>query len=232
MKSTKKRRKKTVLSGMGFLALLALLLFALPSCGQKSYFQSRDEAAEEDAAESEEKTQTEDDANTPAGEDAGSGSSGETENGEICYVHVGGAVANPGVYCLPSGSRVYQAIEMAGGLREDAFDRDLNQAALLTDGQKLYVYTKEEAASLPAAGAALSDDAENAAGGESGGKININTAGKEALMTLPGIGESKADAIIAYREENGGFSSAEEIKNISGIKDGVYAKIKDAICVN
>ena len=70
---------------------------------------------------------------------------------------------------------------------------------------------------------------------ENGGtdaRVNINTADKEELMTLAGIGESKAEAIIAYREENGGFSSPEDIKNISGIKDGVYSKIKDSICVN
>ena len=63
-------------------------------------------------------------------------------------------------------------------------------------------------------------------------RVNINTAEKEELMTLAWIGESKAEAIIAYREENGGFSSPEDIKNISGIKDGVYSKIKDSICVN
>lgn len=150
----------------------------------------------------------------------------------MCYVHVTGAVAHPGVYQLPAGSRVYQAIEMAGGLTEQASEREINLAEGITDGQKLYIYTREESEALVSSGGGgLVGDI----GAENGGtdaRVNINTADKEELMTLAGIGESKAEAIIAYREENGGFSSPEDIKNISGIKDGVYSKIKDSICVN
>lgn len=179
-----------------------------------------------------------------AKDDAGTGASGSSQadaEPSVLYVYVCGAVASPGVYQLPAGSRVYQAIEAAGGLTENAEGRCLNQAELLTDGRQVTVYTKEEAEALGLDGrqvtqqesgntsptAAAGAGYENA--GQSDAKINLNTATKEQLMTLPGIGESRAEAILEYRTSSGGFSCIEDIQNISGIKEKAFAKIKDYI---
>ena len=139
-------------------------------------------------------------------------------------VYVCGAVEAPGVYHLPEGARVYEAIALAGGLRENADPEAQNQAEILTDGQMLKIWTKQEVRQ------ALENAGQNQATGASG-LININTASKDALMTLPGIGEAKADAIVAWRQEHGAFSEKEEIMQISGIKESVFQKIGDKICV-
>lgn len=143
----------------------------------------------------------------------------QKEDVEI-YVQVSGAVVSPGVYQLPLGSRVFQAVEMAGGLREDADFASVNQAKILTDGEQIYIYAVGEERELQSK--SPQDD----------GKVNLNTATAEDLMNLPGIGRSKADSIIAFREENGGFSSIEELMNIPGIKEGVFSKIKDHIKIS
>lgn len=148
----------------------------------------------------------------------------ETEEPKIIYVYVCGEVRNPGVYKLEQGERITHAILVAGGMTDRAADSYLNQAELLTDGQKIYVPDKEEAESLQAEGLAGTETA-------SDGKININTADKSALTSLSGIGDARAEAIITYREANGGFKNIEEIKNIDGIKDGIFEKIKDQIKV-
>ena len=124
----------------------------------------------------------------------------ETKEKKTIYVYVCGAVMQAGVYELQQDSRVYEAIQKAGGFAENADISEINQAALLQDE-------------------------------EQSGKVNLNTATKEELMTLAGIGESKADSIIKYREEHGKFQSIEDIKQIEGIKDGVFQKIKDLITV-
>ena len=139
-------------------------------------------------------------------------------------VYVCGAVEAPGVYHLPEGARVYEAIALAGGLRENADPEAQNQAEILTDGQMLKIWTKQEVRQ------ALENAGQNQASGASA-LININTASKDALMTLPGIGEAKADAIVAWRQEHGAFSEKEEIMQISGIKESVFQKIGDKICV-
>lgn len=150
------------------------------------------------------------------------------ESDSLCYVYVCGAVEQPGVYLLQSGGRVYEAITLAGGLTEDAAGNALNQAEPVSDGQMIQVPTKEEVAFSDAGESAQEPDRMQA----EDGKININTASAEMLMTLPGVGQSKAESIIAYREEKGTFSSIEAIKNVNGIKDGVYNQIKDKITVD
>lgn len=153
----------------------------------------------------------------------------------VIYVDVTGAVNHPGVVKLPSGARVYQAIEQAGGMRQDAAAELVNQAAVLADGQQIRVYTQEEAQEPVISNqVGIQNGAAGGTADGSGyaqGKININEATAEELMTLPGIGEAKAADIIRYREENGGFSAIEEIMEISGIKEAVFGKIKDKIAV-
>ena len=144
------------------------------------------------------------------------------EENEDIYVHVCGEVNQPGVYCLPAGSRLYEAIEAAGGLKEGAAAESLNQAQEAKDGQQIYGPSIEESFKEGVSGEGEPAEA-------SDGKINLNTAAKEQLMTLTGIGETKAAAIIRYREENGGFQSIEELMEVEGIKEGVFNKIKDQI---
>ena len=143
---------------------------------------------------------------------------------EPVIVHVSGAVVSPGVYEIDSGMRVYDAINAAGGFLDSASDDNLNLAQIITDGEKITVLTKKQAKKI-----------KKSDGGKSGTDnemlININTASKEELMNLPGIGEAKADAIIEYRENNGGFKSTDGIMGISGIKEGVYSKIEKYITV-
>ena len=140
---------------------------------------------------------------------------------DTIYVHVCGEVASPGVYELDGGSRVYEAIKAAGGLTSEAAGEALNQAEILEDGQQIKVLSVKELL-----------EANQSTGRNADGKININKASKEELMTLSGIGESKADAIIGYRNEKGNFRSIEEIMEIEGIKEGVFKKIEDQITVS
>lgn len=139
-----------------------------------------------------------------------------TQELEYIYVYVCGAVNKEGVYELPVGSRVYEAVEMAGGFREDADTRNVNQAQVLEDEERIYV---------PMIGEEVQPNSEE------DGKININKASKAELMTLPGVGESRAESIIKYREVQGGFQSIEDIMQVSGIKEGLFEKIKDLITI-
>lgn len=143
--------------------------------------------------------------------------------GEV-LVHVCGQVQSPGVYRLKTGSRIFEALEAAGGILETAAGEALNQAETLTDGEQIYVPAKEEAA---LAAQISSKDTDVSADG----KVNINTATKEELMTLNGIGDSRAESIMRYREERGGFTAIEELKEIEGIKDGIFNKLKDQVKV-
>ena len=151
----------------------------------------------------------------------------ETEQ-EPIWVYVCGQVVCPGVYELKNGDRVYQAIDAAGGFTEAASREFWNQAEILSDGQKIYVPTKEETEQSGSATEKGTMDA----GKSEDGRVNLNTASKQELTSLSGIGESRAEAIIRYREENGGFQSIEEIKKIEGIKEGIFEKIKNDITVN
>ena len=226
--------------------------------GQDAGSRSQDPATETDPQEA--------DGTGTAGEAPADGAdSGEPE---LIYVFVCGAVAQEGVYELPAGSRVYQAVEAAGGYAADADTSYINQADPVTDAQKLEIPTAEEAkklreeAALAAENRQAETDAESGAGPDgaasgqvnpgasqanngagqmnkgagqaddaAGRLININTADEATLQTLPGIGAAKAASIVRYREANGGFSSIEEIKKVSGIGDITYENIKGCITV-
>ena len=149
-----------------------------------------------------------------------------------CVVHVCGAVEQPGVYELPPGSRIYQAIDLAGGMNTDADPDFLNQADYVFDGEKIYVPTREETEQMDTRLTNEQNGNRQKAGGSgTSGLVNLNTASEEQLCTLPGIGSSKARSIIAYREEHGSFERIEGIMDVAGIKDGLFQKIKAYITV-
>jgi len=154
---------------------------------------------------------------------------------EYIYVHLCGAVKNPDVYKVESDARLIDVISLAGGLADDAAGDHVNQAATLTDGQQVYIPFLHEVKDITPyefqKSTTLVDSKDKNNQYTSSLMININQASMEELMSLPGIGEAKAKSIIEYREKHKGFQSIEEIKNIAGIKDSVYNKIKDFITV-
>ncbi len=170
--------------------------------------------------------------------DAGSGST------EHIFVYVCGAVNTPGVYELEAGARLYEAIARAGGVREDGAEESINQAQAVSDGERLYIPTDEEvrqgldayllsgSAGGDAAAGSQSAVPGGPSGSSAGGKVNINTASREELKTLNGIGDTRAGSIVVYRESNGPFGSIEDLMKVEGIKEGVFNKLKDDITVN
>lgn len=152
----------------------------------------------------------------------------------LIYVYVCGQVKAPGVYVLSEGDRMYQVIDLAGGVLPEGDATRLNLAETLYDGQKIYVPSWEETKEsgyeefLDENPTAISHDLQDS----TDDLVNLNKASKDQLMTLDGIGESKAEAIIRYRDEQGLFRSIEELMNVPGIKEGTYSKIKDRISIN
>lgn len=167
--------------------------------------------------------------------DAGSTDTKETgieavvQNGAVCdestqtkiYVYVCGAVVSPGVVELAADSRAEKALQAAGGFSEDAARDEVNLAAKVEDGQKLYFPTAEEASALRTSVQNVQD-----------GLVNLNTADEEQLCTLPGIGAAKAQDIITYRETNGAFKVPEDIMKVPGIKESAYIKMREKVTVN
>lgn len=164
-------------------------------------------------------------------------------------VYACGAISIPGVYYFPEGTRIHEALQAAGGMTDDAATDYLNQAEVMYDGQRLYVPTlteveeglvPKEASTSSGAGASgaasgggvAGINATGSAGADSGQStilVNINTATAEELKTLPGVGDAKAKSIIAYRENVGGYQKKEDIMLVEGIKEGMYAKLKEYI---
>lgn len=216
--------------------IMGMLSGVLTGCAEKKNSQEELEEltlgtdVEESPAVSEEREKD----STQDSEENQKRTSGVRKEGEFqkIYVHVCGAVNAPGVYELKENARVYEALEAAGGMTESAAADWINQAEPVTDGEKIYVLTREEAEnsaqSIPGQEGTSSDSEGNNSVSK---KVNINTAGKEELMTLTGIGESKAQSIMSYRQEHGSFQNIEELKQIEGIKDGVFNKIKEDITV-
>ena len=207
-----------------YLCLLtaAALSLLMAACGNDSAAWYRtDEMSLEEESSYESSDASEKDDGAEGLSDEGSAESSRAES-ESIFVYICGQVASPGVYELPEGSRIYQAIDLAGGLTKEADTRRINQAALMTDGQQIIIYAVGEEASEAESGTETSN---------ASGLININTAGKEELMTLSGIGEAKASAIVAWRNENGPFSGTEDIMKVSGIGESLYGKIRDKITV-
>ena len=172
-------------------------------------------------------------------------SDASSEETKTLVVHICGAVSAPGVYELPAGSRIIDAVEAGGGFLPEADEACCNLAEEIVDGCQIYIMTKTESCAdgqtEKKAGIQTSPDSDmqttdrnvrsNSAPALENGLVNLNTADVAALMTLPGIGESRAKAIISYREQHGAFAQIEDIMKISGIKQAAFSKIKDKITV-
>lgn len=172
-------------------------------------------------------------------------SDASSEETKTLVVHICGAVSAPGVYELPAGSRIIDAVEAGGGFLPEADEACCNLAEEIVDGCQIYIMTKTESCAdgqtEKKAGIQTSPDSDmqttdrnvrsNSATALENGLVNLNTADVAALMALPGIGESRAKAIISYREQHGAFAQIEDIMKISGIKQAAFSKIKDKITV-
>ena len=167
------------------------------------------------------------------------------EEKEIIYkVDVKGQVISPGIYELKSSARVIDAINMAGGLTEEADTSVINLSKKVIDEMVIIIYSKDQVKDFEKTKEnekqvqekcekneeySIKNDACIMTSNQIQGKININSATKEELMTIPGIGESKANDIIKYREKNGFFNNIEDIKKVSGIGESLFASIKENI---
>lgn len=226
-KEQKNKIGKNILH-IGSCLFVCLLLPALLACGRPKtvlYSGEQIEDASMDHAEDDAESPTVIDSDTETETVTG------TENvDEKIAVHVCGAVKFPGVYYLEQGSIGQDALEAAGGFAEGAAEDYVNLAACITGGEKLYIPYEEEVAGQDNPGF-WSDEAAGEME-DASGKVNLNTATREELMTLPGIGSSKADAIVQYRDETGLFHTIEDIMLVPGIKEGTYNNIKEYIVVN
>lgn len=211
--------------------LLLFFLLTLSGCGFEPDFETVRAVSEAQKTEKEKGNSSFSEKNNTSEDFSENTSDGESHHTpESIYVHVCGCVRHPGLYKADSGIRAGEAIELAGGFTKEADISAVNLAAIVSDGMQLYVPSEKENA--------RSDNAENGIGrakrdhtAESDGLLNLNEATEAELGELPGIGEKRAGDIVAYREENGPFSSIDKIKNVSGIGDGIFERIKDLITV-
>ena len=150
-----------------------------------------------------------------------------SKNKEMIYIHVVGAVKRPDVYIFDHKPRIVDVIKKAGGFKKNAAKNTINMAESLDDGMQLVIPTKSEVNKLEKQRKADSGNESLA----EGIKVDLNKATRDELMTLSGVGESKADAIIEYRESTGKFKKIEDLMNIPGIKEGVFNKIKEKISI-
>ena len=149
----------------------------------------------------------------------------ESPEQDLITVDVKGAVKSPGIYDLPVGSRVHDAVQKAGGLTEEADSKSLNLAQKVSDEALVYVPTKgEEASQQTASGTTPSTSKEK--------KVNLNKASLEELKQVKGLGGKRAQDIIDYRETNGKFKSVDELKKVSGIGAKTIEKLKDYVTVD
>lgn len=146
-------------------------------------------------------------------------------------VYICGAVKKPGVYKFEKGSRVNDAINAASGFSRNAAKTAINQARVLKDGEQITIPTLKQLHKQTLKNKHNAEQSDTDSLKKENGLININTASASELTSLSGIGQSRADAIIEYRESNGKFKDTSDIMKISGIKEGIFNKIKNKISV-
>lgn len=161
--------------------------------------------------------------------DPGDDGTMQTLEKPLIYVHICGAVEQPGVYQVSEDARLIDVITLSGGLTKEAAGDYINQAEPVSDGQRYYIPSTEDVADL--SGSDYMQGLQGSFVDTKASYVNINTATKEQLMSLPGIGEAKAGSIIAYRDANGAFQAVEELMNIPGIKEGLFNQVSSMIRV-
>ncbi len=216
----------------GILILMTLNLNGCSSKEELEFQVQQEEAVEGDNKGSETDNGAKEDVLTDTQNTDGNDGKGDLKDNaaygekKIIYVHICGEVLNPGVYEVEENTRLFELAEKAGGFTEEAAVDYVNQAMTVADGDKIYIPNQTEADEE-----GKSQLTDTGTGNEKEELLDLNTATEEELMTLPGIGASKAKKIIAYREEIGKFENIEQIMNITGIKEGVYNNIKDYVIV-
>ncbi len=232
----KKQKRKRYL-GIGLLCLFLL------GCAKEKIVIETEERIAVETDDGEDTTSREETIPVLEESESQPGEEAALEENKTVWVHICGEVLQPGVYELPVGARIWDALLEAGGVTDQAAADYLNQASLLEDGMKITVPSRKQAEQWETNGetgvqksgprqGASGVGAEGQEAGEQSGKVNLNTADETTLCTLPGIGASRAKSIIAYREKNGPFTQIEDIMKVTGIKEAAFAKIKDYICVS
>ncbi len=233
----KKKKKWYFAWGIGLFCLFLL------GCAEKGLKWEEDRPERDPEAASQEKVTLTEEASsmeaTPPMEEAVSteAASDEAERegkAASIWVHVSGEVVNPGVYELKEGSRLWEAVSAAGGVTQEGDENYLNQAQILSDGMKITIPSQsqvEEWGEKDTPSYLLEYSGDGNWQQQDAG-VDLNTADKAALCTLPGIGESRAESILAYRDEHGPFKRIEDIMKVSGIKEAAFEKIKDRIRVS
>lgn len=206
------------------LIMMLTVMLGITGCGKEKpvLVQVAKEAATDEAGKAENSTDMDVKTDNKTEQEPAAGANG------LCYVHICGAVMEPGVYEVPAGSRVYEVIERAGGFTAEASTDYRNQAGIVTDGEQIKILTVQEAVEVSTQEIQGEDKSVPAVSN----LVNINTAEEAVLCTLPGIGSGKAASIITYRQEQGAFTKIEDILKVDGIKNGVYTKLKDRITVS
>ena len=220
----------------GTVMVAAILLLMLSGCSPKSntiVLRPVEESSESSSVKSADIPETE-----KATVEASSDNSGSADTQiATVYVYVCGEVKQEGVYELPDGSRVFDAIDAAGGFRDGADTSYVNQAAPITDGIRIRIPGKDETGQKndqiqePVISVGITPEDEQSTDPAQKCLININTADETGLCDIPGIGSGRAKDIIQYRTEHGRFKSIEDIMQVTGIKEKLFAKIKDSITV-
>lgn len=208
------------------------------AAGAFFYWQQKPQPADNSALLSQTKLQSS--SQSAASRQTGASSASSAASGKV-VCDISGAVKEEGVYTLKSGARLQDLIDAAGGLTSRAQIKAINRSLLLQDQDKVYIpYKGEKTAAAPTAGMASnaaasssssSSSSSSPAASSAAGKVNLNTATAADLQKLNGIGEKKAEQIIAYREQKGGFKSIDELKEVSGIGDKTFDALKDQITV-
>lgn len=222
------RHKKELIIGLIILIIISISIFLIIKYKPKSKKESKKETIEKNIVEEKEKV--------------------KEEKEEEYKVDIKGAVITPGLYSLPKSSRVIDVINKAGGLKDNANTTPINLSLKIKDEMVIIIYTNEEVENFVKTKEKearmikecnefnnLKNDAcintKSNKETKVEGKININTATKEELNTLPGIGSSKAKSIIDYREKVNGFKEIDELKKVEGIGEELFAKIKENIII-